>query len=110
MTTKQQGVPTLGFIITIHIDIDYTIQPALHIWPTSAVNCINAIPLIAFALNFAWCYVDVFSNMKNNQVQTRVNVLVITSHSTVLINYLFLAIIGYLSYCSYADANILQSL
>ena len=92
--------------------------------PPGPIAAVNSVPLIAFALNSAWCYVAILAQTKtvrSNHAylgekqyefpsEFDVQTTIIVANVVILINYFLLSIVGYLSYCDETDSNILQNL
>ena len=57
----------------------------------------------------SWSFLDFLPNMRNRTPQ-RVTGLIFGSSSIVFVNYITIAVIGYLSYCGTITPNVLDSL
>ena len=77
--------------------------------PKSAIGYFKALPLLPFALDMSWSFLDFLPNMRNRTPQ-RVTGLIFGSSSIVFVNYITIAVIGYLSYCGTITPNVLDSL
>uniref|UniRef100_A0A7S4L9G3 Amino acid transporter transmembrane domain-containing protein n=1 Tax=Paramoeba aestuarina TaxID=180227 RepID=A0A7S4L9G3_9EUKA len=107
-------------------DIDSNVE--LDIGPQGIIFTINALPLMAFALNSAWCYLAILAQQKTvislgydesgkdeqksyeMPSEMAIQVPILGAKSLILVNYFILSIIGYLSYCNETQSNILQNL
>eukprot|EP01134_Creolimax_fragrantissima_P006662 CFRG6662T1 len=83
--------------------------PYWEYFPTSAIGAFNALPLIAFALNSAWCFVPILNSLYD-PTPTRVNNMIVSANAIILTNYGILAFVGYFSYCNHTKDNILSNL
>ena len=77
--------------------------------PESAIDYFQAMSLLPFALNMSWAFLNFLPKMRN-QTPLRVTGLILGSNSIVLVNYVSIAVIGYLSYCGTITPNVLDSL
>ena len=77
--------------------------------PESAIDYFQAMSLLPFALNMSWAFLNFLPKMRN-QTPLRVTGLILGSNSIVLVNYVSIAVIGYLSYCGTITPNVVDSL
>lgn len=68
------------------------------LWPPSVTSISGAIPLLSFALNSGWAFVPIFSTMRD-PTPARGTRLIGWAHALILVNYLAMAAVGYLSFC-----------
>lgn len=78
--------------------------------PASYVEALAALPLVAFALNSSWAFLNVFGTLDQQTQRERGNSLIIMALSAILANYFVMSVVGYASYCDATTPNILDSL
>ncbi|KNC83987.1 hypothetical protein SARC_03775 [Sphaeroforma arctica JP610] len=83
--------------------------PRFDLFPNTALGAFNSLPLIAFALNSAWCFVPILNSLYE-PTPPRVNRMITSANVIILTNYALLAFVGYFSYCSNTKDNILGNL
>ena len=94
--------------------------------PAGPFDFFTSMPLMAFALNSAWCYVAILAQTKTVKLnensynpgekqyqfpsERNIQIPILGGHVIIMVNYLLLSTVGYLSYCDNTESNILQNL
>eukprot|EP00928_Gymnodinium_smaydae_P075558 TRINITY_DN58576_c0_g1_i1.p1 TRINITY_DN58576_c0_g1~~TRINITY_DN58576_c0_g1_i1.p1 ORF type:complete len:491 (+),score=65.64 TRINITY_DN58576_c0_g1_i1:72-1475(+) len=81
----------------------------LALMPASLVNVMSAIPLVAFAFNGSWSFMTVYKNL-HNRTTGRTATMIGASMGFLFLEYMFIALFGFLSYCDATAPNIIDSL
>ena len=79
------------------------------LWPESVAAVSSAVPLLSFALNSGWAFVPIYSTMRD-PTPARGSSLIARAHVLILVNYLAMASIGYLSFCDGVVDNVVDNL
>jgi len=85
----------------------------LRMWPKSFTAVAAALPLLSFALNSSWAYVPILCSLSNRTSPTfgicRADLLIWMSNAIIFLNYVLLAVYGYVMFCDQTHPNILDS-
>jgi len=88
----------------LHLDVKSEIQPFI-----LGYGIFDALPLITFAFGCHLQIVPIFGELKNNDVPSRINIVILCTNLVCVILYSLTGVFGYLQFFGAVEGNILKN-